>query len=104
MRNRMSAIIVVALLTLTGVASAQETTGTLTGKLVDTQGLAVPGATVTVTGPQGSKSFVTDAEGRFSGSVSHARQLRRARGAAGLQDGRRQEPSPFDSARPPISR
>jgi hypothetical protein len=66
MRNRMSAIIIVALLTLTGVASAQETTGTLTGKVVDAQGLAVPGATVTVTGPQGSKSFVTDAEGRFS--------------------------------------
>lgn len=57
-------VIVVALV-LTGVASAQETTGTLTGKLVDTQGLAVPGATVTLTGPQGSRSFVSDAEGRF---------------------------------------
>jgi outer membrane receptor protein involved in Fe transport len=65
MRTRLSAIIV-ALLCLTGVASAQDTTGTLTGRLVDTQGLAVPGATVTVTGPQGSKSFVSDAEGRFS--------------------------------------
>jgi outer membrane receptor protein involved in Fe transport len=61
----MSAIIFVAVLALTGVASAQETTGTLTGKLVDAQGLAVPGATVTVAGPQGSKSFVSDAEGRF---------------------------------------
>jgi hypothetical protein len=65
MRKRMSTIIV-ALLVLTGVASAQETTGTLTGRLVDTQGLAVPGATVTVTGPQGAKPFVSDAEGRFS--------------------------------------
>ena len=66
MRTRMSAIIFVALLALMGTASAQETTGTLTGKLVDTQGLAVPGATVTVTGQQGSKSFVSDEEGRFS--------------------------------------
>ncbi len=64
MRNRMSAI-VAALLVLTGVASAQETTGMLTGRLVDTQGLAVPGATVTVTGTQGAKSYVSDAEGRF---------------------------------------
>src|SRR4029453_14518129 len=65
MRTRMSAIIFVAVLALAGVASAQETTGTLTGKLVDAQGLAVPGATITVAGPQGSKSFVSDAEGRF---------------------------------------
>ena len=42
MRTRMIAIIVVGLLVLTGVASAQETTGTLTGKLVDTQGLPCP--------------------------------------------------------------
>jgi hypothetical protein len=65
MRKCMSAI-VMALLVLSGVASAQDTTGTLTGRLVDTQGLAVPGATVTVTGPQGARSFVSDAEGRFS--------------------------------------
>ena len=61
----MSAI-VMALLVLSGVASAQETTGSLTGRLVDTQGLAVPGATITVTGPQGARSFVSDEEGRFS--------------------------------------
>jgi hypothetical protein len=65
MRKCMSAI-VMALLVLTGVASAQETTGTLTGRLLDSQGLAVPGATVTVTGPQGARSFVSDADGRFS--------------------------------------
>src|SRR5215207_1771061 len=65
MQTRMSAIVVVALLALTGLASAQETTGTLTGKLEDTQGLAVPGATVTVNGPQGAKSFVSDPDGRF---------------------------------------
>jgi outer membrane receptor protein involved in Fe transport len=68
MRNRTSAILMALLLALVGAsaASAQETTGTLTGKLTDTQGLAVPGATVTVTGPQGSKSFTTDTDGRFN--------------------------------------
>ena len=65
MKIRMSAIFVALWLALAGAASAQETTGTLTGKLTDTQGLAVPGATVTVTGPQGAKSFVTDADGTF---------------------------------------
>src|SRR4051812_12240370 len=47
-------------------ASAQETTGAIRGRIVDAQGLAVPGATVTATGPQGTKTAVTDAEGRFS--------------------------------------
>ena len=84
MRKCMSAC-VVALLVMTGVASAQETTGTLAGRLVDTQGLAVPGATVTVTGPQGAKNFVSDAEGRFSASLPDAGQIRRARRTAGVQ-------------------
>ena len=68
MRNCSSAILLALLLALVGAsaASAQETTGTLTGKLTDTQGLAVPGATVTVTGPQGAKSFTTDTDGRFN--------------------------------------
>ena len=35
---------------------AQETTGKLQGRAIDAQGLPVPGATVTATGPQGDKS------------------------------------------------
>ncbi|MGE5815599.1 MAG: TonB-dependent receptor, partial [Acidobacteriota bacterium] len=47
-------------------AIAQETTGTISGVIVDTQGLPVPGVTVTVAGPQGSKTTVTEANGRFT--------------------------------------
>ncbi len=47
-------------------ARAQETTGTISGTIVDAQGLAVPGVTVTVTGPQGSKTAVTESGGRFT--------------------------------------
>ncbi len=65
MRTPVSAIFVALWLALMGSASAQETTGTLTGKLTDGQGLALPGVTVTVTGPQGARSFVTDGEGLF---------------------------------------
>jgi hypothetical protein len=48
-----------------GVASAQETTGSLAGEVLDNQGAAVPGATVTVTSGQGARTFVTDANGKF---------------------------------------
>jgi hypothetical protein len=63
MRKVMSAFVIS--LVLTGTAAAQETTGTLTGRLTDTQGLAVPGATVTISGSQGSRTSVTDDQGRF---------------------------------------
>jgi hypothetical protein len=33
--------------------------------VVDAQGLAIPGATVVITGPTGSQTLVTDSEGRF---------------------------------------
>ncbi|MEZ5292021.1 MAG: TonB-dependent receptor [Vicinamibacterales bacterium] len=68
MSIRVSAVLVALGLALSVTASAQETTGTLSGKLVDAQGLALPGVSVTVTGPQGSKAYVTDAEGMFRAS------------------------------------
>jgi hypothetical protein len=47
-------------------AWGQETTsGSLAGRVVDAQNLAVPGATVTVSSDQGARTYVTDAEGRF---------------------------------------
>jgi len=57
---------VALLLASPGWAVAQETTGSITGRVTDTQGLPVPGATVTVTGAQGTKNAVTDSDGRYT--------------------------------------
>jgi outer membrane receptor protein involved in Fe transport len=57
---------VVLVLAAAGSAFGQETTGTISGRVVDAQQLAVPGATVTVTGLQGAKTAVTDADGRYA--------------------------------------
>ena len=65
-RNILVTALAVALLTIGASAYAQETTGSVTGIIVDAQGLPVPGVTVTVTGPQGAKNAVTEATGRFS--------------------------------------
>src|SRR5687767_6906465 len=65
MYARISAFLVAFALAVTGIASAQETTGSLQGQITDQQGLAVPGATVTITGPQGARTFTTDGEGRY---------------------------------------
>jgi Carboxypeptidase regulatory-like domain len=66
MRLRMVVLAAVLALTEATLARAQETTGTVTGKITDAQGLAIPGATVTLTGPQGAKSFTTDSDGRYN--------------------------------------
>jgi outer membrane receptor protein involved in Fe transport len=59
-------VVVVGLALATGQALAQQTTGTLQGQAVDQQRLAVPGVTVTVTGPQGARTFVTGSDGWFN--------------------------------------
>ena len=65
MPTRLCTLVAGLLLSVASVAAGQETTGTLAGRLTDAQGLAVPGATVTVTGPQGSRSAISDSAGRF---------------------------------------
>jgi outer membrane receptor protein involved in Fe transport len=67
MYARVSALLIALAFGLTAAAGAQETTGSISGRVVDTQGLGVPGVNVTVTGPQGARSFVTDSEGNFRG-------------------------------------
>src|ERR1700759_2067657 len=46
-------------------ALAQTPAGTLTGRVADATGLALPGVTVTVQGTDITRTFVTDAEGRY---------------------------------------
>ncbi len=63
-------LVVVPLLAATLLAPAPAAadgtqTGTLTGTVVDAEGGALPGAQVTVAGPQGQRSGLTDADGRF---------------------------------------
>ncbi len=58
--------IIVCVLSSAASARAQETTtGSIAGRVVDAQGLAVPGATVTVITPQGPRTFTSDGDGAF---------------------------------------
>jgi hypothetical protein len=66
MYARVSALLLAAVLAITVGAAAQVTTGTISGRITDAQGLAVPGTTVTLTGAQGARTFVTDGDGNFS--------------------------------------
>ncbi len=64
---RLLCVLLVAGLIVSGsVAYTQETTGTITGRIVDAQGLAVPGATITVTSTQGVKTFTSESNGTFN--------------------------------------
>src|SRR4051812_14571274 len=66
MRRRTMAALLVFALAFVSAAFGQETTGTIRGRIVDEQAAAMPGVTVTVIGPQGSKTAVSDAEGRYN--------------------------------------
>jgi hypothetical protein len=66
MYARISAFLAACALAFTGLASAQELGGSISGRVLDQQKLAVPGVTVTATGPQGARSAVSDADGRFT--------------------------------------
>src|SRR5262245_4366569 len=65
-RKRRLAVLAMLLLSIAVPALAQETTGSITGIIVDAQGLPIPGATVTITGPQGAKTAVSESTGRFN--------------------------------------
>src|SRR6476619_1698364 len=45
--------------------AAQTQTGTVEGKVVDQQGAVLPGVNVTLTGPRGAQTTVTEAGGSF---------------------------------------
>ena len=50
---------------LATTALAQTQTGTVEGRVVDQQGSVLPGATVTLTGPRGSQTTISDADGMY---------------------------------------
>jgi len=61
--------IAVVLTLITAIGFAQESTtvkGGLSGTITDSTGAIVPGATVTVSGPQGTRTFTTDSQGRYT--------------------------------------
>src|SRR5688572_22590680 len=60
-------VAVVGVILTAAPAAAQSTNGTISGRVVDAQGLAVPGVTVTATSPnlQGSRETVTSANGDY---------------------------------------
>jgi len=66
MRIRTIAALFGFVLAAVGVAFAQETTGAIRGRVVDVQGGAMPGVTVTAEGAQGVKTAISDAEGRYN--------------------------------------
>jgi Carboxypeptidase regulatory-like domain/TonB-dependent Receptor Plug Domain len=66
--KKLCVVVIIAFITgsIAARAAAQETSGTISGRIVDAQGLPLPGATVTATGSQGARTAVTDGEGRFN--------------------------------------
>ena len=70
--RRIAHLFILSLLLVTAFASrgvAQTQTGTVEGKVLDEQGAVLPGATLTLTGPTGSQTTVSDSLGvyRFVG-------------------------------------
>src|SRR4051794_1702290 len=65
--TRIGIWIIVAILAVGVTVQAQSTTGTITGRVVDAQGLPVPGATVAAMSPnlQGTRETVTSANGDY---------------------------------------
>src|SRR5262245_15608476 len=62
---RVVLVFLIACVGLAPASSAQTQTGTVEGKVVDQQGALLPGVTVTLTGPRGSQTTVTDGQGAF---------------------------------------
>jgi len=64
--RKLTFLVVLVLAACVGVAYAQETTsGSIAGRVTDSQGLVLPGVTVTITSAQGTKTFVTDSQGNY---------------------------------------
>ena len=79
MYARISALLVAFALAITGLASAQERFGNITGRVTDQTGAILPGVTVTVTNNEtqtGDREFVTDSNGTFYARLSNRDAMR----------------------------
>src|SRR5438552_7954352 len=63
--RRLLYVVIGTFLLAAGEAQAQVDRATLTGTVKDSTGAVVPGATVTVTGPQAPTATTTNAEGTY---------------------------------------
>ena len=90
MKKIITAMIVLCSIWLAATpAVAQQTTGSITGRIVDDQGAAVPGATVTAKSAATgfTRTDVSDGEGIFRLNGTSGWQLRHDDRALGLQQG-----------------
>jgi hypothetical protein len=58
-------VLLLACIVFAATATAQTQTGTVEGKVTDQQGAVLPGVNITLTGPRGAQTTVTDAQGLF---------------------------------------
>ena len=63
--TRCSSLLLALLMLLPASLAAQTLTGSISGVIKDDQAAVLPGATVTLTGRQGTMTQVSDAEGRY---------------------------------------
>jgi hypothetical protein len=63
--RRFAVLLVLGLCTPLAAIAQETTTGSLAGEVVDSQDLAVPGATITVGSEQGTRAYVSNSAGRF---------------------------------------
>ena len=63
--KRLSVLVVVLGLAMSGAAFAQVTGGNVNGTVKDQQGLPLPGVTMTAQGVDGATHTVTDATGQY---------------------------------------
>jgi len=80
-------VAILATLCFTTFVSAQQTTGTLIGKIVDEQGAVIPGATVSATNPATgfNRTAVSDSEGIYRLNALPVGQVRPDGRALGLR-------------------
>ena len=103
MRMKVFPLLAAVLLAALPLRAQTNPTGTISGKVVDPDGLAVPGVTVTAESPalQGARDHDQLPERRLHHSVPPRRRLHRDLHAARVQDGEADDAGLADGERHP---